>query len=494
MILKKKLYLLYIFLKKNLMNFINKIKNSVNSFLQEEEKSNFLFLLSLYICITYNHDMLHGLKDILILNYTKKAEFLPFIKTYLVPPFMILTIFLYMKLAKKFNSYKRFIIVLFYFLFVTNLFFFLIPNIENLKLNFFAEYLSKKFPSMKYLWEAIRFWPFSLLYMHGEAWSAIVLSVSFWGLANEISSFKTAIKTYSYLPSIGSSIGGISAGFSLKSNFIKKNYRNGLILVCFSILILISILFKNKKNIKNNFTKENSSYKIGFIDSIKTIYKSSHLRLIFFLVLSYNIFMHLFEVAWKSKVNSYSKIIGENYFGEIFGNQSILIGIFVFIIGIFSPIIKKKGWKFTASFTPFIGFISTFIFYIVSYKEFSFMKNSIGINLIYFSIIAGMINIVFIKSSKYVLFESTKEQAYIPLENFEKTSGKAAIDGIGSRFAKSIAGFILSAPYFGLIPIFGSIENSKNIIAFIVFFILIFWFFVIKKLNSSIKNYLESKT
>jgi AAA family ATP:ADP antiporter len=90
--------------------------------------------------------------------------------------------------------------------------------------------------------------------------------------------------------------------------------------------------------------------------------------------------------------------------------------------------------------------------------------------------------VVFIKSAKYILFDPTKERAYIPLEDELKVRGKAAVDGVGSRLGKSLGSFILTVI---LLPLFGGglIQNVQYHIFFIIILLLIAWLVAVKKLG-----------
>ena len=67
------------------------------------------------------------------------------------------------------------------------------------------------------------------------------------------------------------------------------------------------------------------------------------------------------------------------------------------------------------------------------------------------AVLIGAIQNVFSKSSKYTFFDSTKEMAYVPLEDELKTKGKAAADMIGTKLGKSASAFVQSM-IFIIIP------------------------------------------
>ena len=169
---------------------------------------------------------------------------------------------------------------------------------------------------------------------------------------------------------------------------------------------------------------------------------------------------------------------------NIYGNQGIMTGIASLVLILFlSTPIMNRGWRFAASVTPGIALLATIIFFASLYFEgpLSGITGSFGFSPLAFAVFFGLLNVVFIKASKYTLFDPTKERAYIPLD-------EAAVDGVGSRIGKSLGSFVVTIV---LVPTMGSINNAKYVIFFVILIGLIMWLRAVSRLNVLFKQRTE---
>ena len=101
------------------------------------------------------------------------------------------------------------------------------------------------------------------------------------------------------------------------------------------------------------------------------------------------------------------------------------------------------------------------------------------------AIIMGAIQNVLSKSSKYTLFDSTKEMSYVPLDEELKTKGKAAADMIGVKLGKSSSAF-LQAMIFVVFP--ASTYTSISPFLMCVFVVIcVIWVWAVIELNKEYK-------
>ena len=418
-------------------------------------------------------------------------EVLYYLKVFAVMPYIILLTILYSKISKTVDRDTRFNIFIGYFLAffaLSSLFF--IPNLQMLRFDQLGDFLTTNYPKMKGLWEAVRYWPLSLLYVHAEAWGTLVLSVLFWTFVNEITNSKQAKRFYGFL-SLGSSIGMVAAGVFLK--LFKHTFDLQLVFITLFTALLLVIYNVFARDIRSNpalyqvvHKPKAKKAKMSLWQSFAFLFKSSYLAHIATLVLCYNMFISLFESVWKNSIKEL--LVSTNdptISAEIYGNQNIYNAITTLIITfLLSAPIMRKGWRFAASFTPVVALGCTIIFFV-----FLFFQNSLGFITDFFemtpikiAVMVGLLNVVFIKSAKYILFDTTKERAYIPLDEESKVRGKAAVDGVGSRLGKSLGSFLLTmvlVPFFGD----GDIRNVRPYVFVIVLVLLIVWIVVVYRLS-----------
>ena len=139
------------------------------------------------------------------------------------------------------SSFPRFIA---YFLLFA---FYLYPNSEQLHLEAVGNWMSSVLPQgFQGFIALVRNWTFTSFYVISELWAVIVLSVLFWGFANDFTQVNEAKRTYGIL-NIGSNVAPIMGGTLLTfSNSISLPFLSSITdqwnhTIC-QLIILIALL------------------------------------------------------------------------------------------------------------------------------------------------------------------------------------------------------------------------------------------------------------
>ncbi|RRT75863.1 hypothetical protein B296_00005081 [Ensete ventricosum] len=169
-------------------------------FVEEKEKPKFLGvemstlkkiipLGIMFFCILFNYTILRDTKDVLVVTAKgSSAEIIPFLKMWVNLPMAVGFMLLYTKLSNVLSKEALFYTVILPFLAFFGAFaFVLYPLRDAIHPTALADKLLAALgPSFLGPVAILRIWSFCLFYVMAELWGSVVISVLFWGFANQV--------------------------------------------------------------------------------------------------------------------------------------------------------------------------------------------------------------------------------------------------------------------------------------------------------------------
>lgn len=472
------------------------------------ELKKFLPLAFIMFCLLFNYTILRDTKDTLVVN-SAGAGAITFLKLYCVTPAAILFVIFYAKLTNVLKRETVFYAVVLPFVAFFGAFAFLYPHLDTLHPS--AETvasLQASFPNLSGFIDIYAYWAYSLFYVLSEIWGSAMIALMFWQFANHIVRMRESKRFYGLFAVVGNLalvLSGQVVVFS--SGYIQQFYTSHEEAWVVSVYILMGavVLFgvlamatyrwmhtsvltdKRFFDPEEPITKKTKKEKPSLMESAKLIFSSPELGLIAILIMAYGVTINLVEVQWKHQLGlwyagnkgGYNGFMGQ--FSTITGISTILFGL---LLG--SNILRRVSWFTAAIITPLIITAGGAIFFgfIFSEQFVAFVMSQMSINAVGAASMLGAVIVVLSKAVKYILFDSTKEMAYIPLNNELKTKGKAAVDVIGGRAGKAGGALTQST----LLILFAT-KDVATIApqAFVVFGVVcVAWLFAVKVLSRKV--------
>lgn len=480
------------------------------------EVRKLLPMLIMVFLICFSYSILRNMKDAVVVT-ASGAEVIPFIKVWVMLPMAVLLTALFAKLSNHYSQERVFYYIISGFLACFALFaFVLYPLRDVLHPNALADTLETTLPpGFKGLISTFRNWTFTGFYVMSELWGSLVLNVLFWGFANEVTRIGEARRFYGVF-GIGSNLAAILAGqaaifLSQPKLFASLPFLAGrdeweqsqIVLISIILIAGISVMglfrWMNKRVLNDPSFEEfhhnkqvtKNKGKQSFRESFSYLSNSKYLIYIAVLVVAYNLVINLVEVVWKDQLRQLYP--NPNDFNTYMNNLTSSIGIVALISALFmSKIIGSIGWTRTALITPVIMLITC-----VGFFSFILFKDSLGSIFVSLTGLTPLVIAVFFggaqnclsKAAKYSLFDATKEMAYIPLSHESKLKGKAAIDGVGSRFGKSGGSLI----HQGLLMIFSTLTASAPYVAGILLLVICYWIYAARRLGTQFNDLIAAQ-
>ena len=322
----------------------------------------------------------------------------------------------------------------------------------------------------------------------------------FWGFANEISRVHEAKRFYT-LFGLGANLALLISGPAIVYfSDIRKhlppdvdawqvtlNYLMTMVVVAGLFVIAIYWWMNRAVLTDPRFydpTEEKkgkkSKPKMGVFESMAYLAKSKYILSIATVVIAYGICINLVEVTWKGQLKL--QYPNPNEYSAFMGNFSFWTGIItICMMFVGGWLIRKKGWGFAAMATPVVLLLTGigFFAFVLFRDSLGGFISMLGTTPLMLAVFFGMAQNIMSKSTKYSLFDPTKEMAYIPLDQEQKVKGKAAIDVVGARLGKS-GGSIIQQ---GLLVVFGSIAAITPYVAIILMAFIVAWMFAVRSLS-----------
>ncbi len=477
--------------------------------IEANELKKFIPLAMMMFLILFNYSMLRSIKDGFVVTHIG-AESISFLKTYVVLPSAIVAMLIYAKLCNHFSQQGVFYIITSFFAAYLALFaLVLYPNPDSYHPSVaLIEGLATDLPNFKWFIRIMGKWIYATFYTVSELWGSIMLSLLFWQFANQITKTQEAKRFYSMfgmLGNFGLILTGIILGSALGDEGGKAasgmGFEEIIGITIISTMLIMAIYWWMQKYVltdpnyydQSAKTSKKSKAKLTISESLKLIFSSRYLGLIAMLVLAYGISINLVEGVWKAKIKllyptaeSYTAFMGNFQMWQGVGAIAFMI------IG--SNILRLVSWRVAAMLTPIMILITgaTFFTFIIFDNQIAmYMTGILASTPLAMAVTIGTIQNVLSKATKYSLFDSTKEMAYIPLDDELKTKGKAAVDVVGGRMGKS-GGGVIQSTFFMLLPSFTFAEATPYFgLVFIV--IVVLWTYAVKALSKEYENIVTEK-
>jgi len=177
----------------------------------------FLPMVALFFFMAFVNTVIDSLKDTLVVTSVGGGpQVIPFLTVYAVLPASLLFFAVYSLGTQRFTRVQMFnAVVAAFTVFFAAFAFVAFPRHEALHLSFLDAHAAALPSGLQGLVGMARNWTFTTFYVASELWGDIVLSLMFWGLANDITSLDKARVLYP-LFGLGANIAQVAAGRFLK--------------------------------------------------------------------------------------------------------------------------------------------------------------------------------------------------------------------------------------------------------------------------------------
>ena len=475
----------------------------------------------MFYFMAFANSIMDAVKDTLVVTAFGGAEQIPYLTVYAVLPTSLLFVSLFARLSSKFGREKLFYMAVTFFMCFFALFTgVLYPMREVLHPYELATTLATTLPRGLAGGIAVfTNWTYSLFYVAGELWGDVVLSLLFWGLANEITRVSEAGIIYPLL-GIGANVAQACSGLFMK--FVTTQWHpagvapedmwaaklklfmtvvmfcGGSIMACHKYICdearkdPNSAMMEKQRDskIRSDADKaaKKKTKKAGLLSSLMYVFESPEVACLAVMAIAQGLSSIIFQVAWKTQLRIYrpDPTSYAAYMGDVQTYSGMVTGIFM----VAAPFLfKNLGWKGTLSVTPKTVIALGWVFFGTSIYALRHGQLAQSSTILPWLVLGGAVIYIVERAAKFSLFKPAEEMVYITLDEDSRTKGKAAVDVLGAQIGKTGGSFMQQ----GLIFAYGSIIGALPVLVCCHSAIAICWLVAVNALAARRASQLDSE-
>jgi len=409
-----------------------------------EHKKTFSILMVLF-SVSFVYNILRTLKlTILLAEPDLSSQAISYLKIFAIMPAAIIFTLLTTRMQTMIGQRKTFVTMVCVF---GALFALLTLGVMPYK-----EFYQLHIPGNHELIMLINRWYVTLFYVAAEMWSSIMLNMLCWGIIIEITKLSDSKRLYS-LFSLSANIATCLAGWWGSSTVEKQlkmitgldhpTWEQSLLFQMIILWVIQAfIIFAFQYAIKQQRIEEQLSlekkFKVGFIDSIKVAFSNPIIRSVAVMLISFNIAYHIVDVIHNEYVRSVfatTPRVMNQYFNEV--NKYLGICAIAFSWLLSGSFVRRFGLASSLMLTPTLWLMLSLLDILSSYGYIPSISiywhdSLLPMNLLSLSLILSMG-----RAAKFTIFDTARDMSFLSLPQQEKRLGKAAVDGLTSRFGKT---------------------------------------------------------
>jgi AAA family ATP:ADP antiporter len=421
----------------------------------------FVPLVILQFSSIFAYTMLKNTKNAVFVRATGgTGTIFGFLKILVIWPLAVLFPIVLSNLTRMLKGKREkvpYVLVLSFLSFFLVFMFLLLPNGNLVQFPQFAE----KLLSIRFIPAAIAdglgsiigYWDYSMFYGVSEMVAVVFINMLSWGVTNEICSLEESKVFYPIFAALTAMASYQASGVVLQSKLSAAGPAQfipvlqsilgkavlALLVFLIAYLFIERIVMKNPELVVKKEPKVKSKPQAGFA----MVWNNTYLRNIGMIVISYSLLVFMLEQCWYESI----QVMNLAAYSSVTAKTSQINSVMIFVMSLLGVFLGRFPWVVRAMLPVVMvggGGLLAVGLYAIQPAVVGVASIVAISSLPMMVVVFGCVGNVMCRSSKYTLFDATKEELFRSSTDPEiRSQGKAVIDVVCGRVGKSGSAILL---------------------------------------------------